>query len=178
MSENIFVDESQAKVKEVNFATVEGVYEDGLSIRLDGEEKATEKHYKCNTAIVFKVGDRVRIIRDSGTYVVEYPVGNPTGEISATNVTESINGVPISSIFESNGTTVKRATTVTGAVSSAVNVTTNINGKAIASIFESNGTTAKNATNVTTNINGKAITTIFETNGTTAKKIDQRGDIN
>lgn len=72
----------------------------------------------------------------------------------------------------------KRATTVTGAVSSAANVTTNINGKAIASIFESNGTTAKNATNVTTNINGKAITTIFETDGTTAKKIDQRGDIN
>lgn len=108
MSENIFVDESQAKVKEVNFATVEGVYEDGLSIRLDGEEKATEKHYKCNTSIVFKVGDRVRIIRDSGTYVVEYPVGNPTGEISATNVTESINGAPISSIFETNGTTAKK----------------------------------------------------------------------
>ena len=57
----------------------------------------------------------------------------------ATNVTTNINGKAISSIFESNGTTVKNAT----------NVTTNINGKAISSIFESNGTTVKNATNAT-----------------------------
>lgn len=100
---------------------------------------------------------------------------------AADNVTAQINGNTISSIFESDGTTVKKAT----------NVTTNINGKAITSIFETNGTTVKeathagsadeathaeaadSATNVTGQINGKAITSIFETDGTTVKKATQ-----
>ena len=59
------------------FATVDGVHEDGLTLIFDGEEAATEKHYKCNTSVVFSPGDRVRIIEDSGTFVVEYVVGAP-----------------------------------------------------------------------------------------------------
>lgn len=81
-------------------------------------------------------------------------------DMTAGNVSKSINKIALGSIFESNGTTVKSAT----------NVTSNINGKAISSIFESNGTTAKTSTNVTTNINGKAISSIFESDGTTCKK--------
>ena len=60
-----------------NFATVGSVYDDGLSLIFDGQETATEKHYKCNTSVAFKAGDRVKIMQDSGTYVVEYVVGAP-----------------------------------------------------------------------------------------------------
>lgn len=74
--DNVFVQEEAPK-KQINFATVAGVYNDGLSLRFDGEDTPSEKHYQCNSFVVFKVGDRVRIIEDSGTYVVEYPIGNP-----------------------------------------------------------------------------------------------------
>ena len=60
-----------------NFATVGNVYDDGLSLIFDGQENETEKHYKCNTSVFFKAGDRVKILQDSGTYVVEYVVGAP-----------------------------------------------------------------------------------------------------
>lgn len=60
-----------------HFATVGAVYADGLSLIFDGQETASQKHYKCNASITFSPGDRVKIIAVSGTYVVEYPVGNP-----------------------------------------------------------------------------------------------------
>ena len=60
-----------------NFAVVTGVYEDGLGPRIEGESAESKKHYKCNSSIVFAVGDRVKILDDSGRYVVEYPIGNP-----------------------------------------------------------------------------------------------------
>lgn len=59
------------------FATVGEVYDDGLTLIFDGEEAPTEKHYKCNTSVIFHAGDRVRILEDSGTFVVEYVVGVP-----------------------------------------------------------------------------------------------------
>lgn len=62
---------------EVRFATIGAVYSDGVTLIFDGQEAATEKHYKCNTAILFHAGDRVKIASDSGTYVVEYIVGSP-----------------------------------------------------------------------------------------------------
>lgn len=60
-----------------NFATVGAVYADGLTLIFDGESQPTEKHYKCNTSVGFTAGDRVKILADSGTYVVEYVVGAP-----------------------------------------------------------------------------------------------------
>ena len=71
---------------------------------------------------------------------------------NSVNVTTTINGKNISSIFESNGTTVKKATSATSASSAT------------------SATSATNATNVTTTINGKNISSIFESNGTTVKK--------
>ena len=58
-------------------ATVGAKYADGLSLIFDGQTAASEKHYKCNTSVTFQAGDRVKICRISGTYVVEYVVGNP-----------------------------------------------------------------------------------------------------
>lgn len=60
-----------------NFATIGGVYNDGVSLLFDGTERPSEKHYKVNTSIAFHAGDRVKILADSGTYIVEYVVGNP-----------------------------------------------------------------------------------------------------
>lgn len=62
---------------EVRFATVGAVHDDGVTLIFDGQTAATEKHYKCNTSVLFHAGDRVKIASDSGTYVVEYIVGNP-----------------------------------------------------------------------------------------------------
>lgn len=62
---------------DASFATIGTVHEDGVTLIFDGEAEATAKHYKCNASAVFAAGDRVRIIKDSGTYIVEYPIGAP-----------------------------------------------------------------------------------------------------
>ena len=58
-------------------ATVGAVHDDGLSLILDGQTEATAKHYKCNTSATFAAGDRVKVARISGSYIVEYVVGPP-----------------------------------------------------------------------------------------------------
>ena len=89
-----------------------------------------------------------------GTYP-DMSVGHATTAdtaTNATNVTTNINGHAISTIFETNGTTVKNATHATEAdtADDATNVTGSINDVAIATIFETNGSTVKNATHSTT----------------------------
>lgn len=105
-----------------------------------------------------------------------------TGELivakstDADNVTETINDKLISSIFETNGTTVKNASLA----ASATNVTGQINGENISSIFETDGITAKkstNAVNVSEKISGKNITDIFETDGTTVKSATSSSNV-
>lgn len=59
-------------------ATVGAVYDDGLSLILEGQTEATTKHYKCNTSIKFAAGNRVKVARISGSYIVEYVVGPPS----------------------------------------------------------------------------------------------------
>ena len=59
------------------FATIGSVYADGVTLIFDGEASASTKRYLVNTSIKFKSGDRVKILPDSGTYVVEYVVGLP-----------------------------------------------------------------------------------------------------
>lgn len=60
-----------------NIATIGEVYDDGVSLIFDGEETASVKHYKVNSSIIFRPGDRVKIFSNSGTYIVEYVIGNP-----------------------------------------------------------------------------------------------------
>lgn len=66
-----------------SFAVVGGIYDDGIALIFNGTAQESLKHYKCNASIPFKVGQRVRIIEDSGTYVVEYPVGAPSTVLDA-----------------------------------------------------------------------------------------------
>lgn len=135
---------------EQNFATVGTVYEDGVSLIFDGTSTASDKHYKVNASVVFTAGDRVKIIKDSGTYVVEYVVGNPKQDDTveyaesagsaetaneAKNVTEKINNILITDIFAPDGLAVQKAS----------DVTQRINGKLLNTIFDSNGTTVLKA---------------------------------
>lgn len=59
------------------FATIGAVYSDGISLIFDGETAATQKHYRCNQYCKWAAGQRVMLLRDSGTYVVCFPVGAP-----------------------------------------------------------------------------------------------------
>lgn len=81
---------TQSKDKDSIFATIGEIFADGVTLIFDGQTEATAKHYKVNSSIVFSQGDRVKIIKDSGTYVVEYPVGNPKTD-SGGDVAEEAN---------------------------------------------------------------------------------------
>jgi hypothetical protein len=61
-----------------SFATIAAKYSNGVTLIFDGETVASTKRYKVNKSASFAVGNRVKIFRDSGTYIVEYPIGNPT----------------------------------------------------------------------------------------------------
>lgn len=58
------------------FATIGGVFSDGVSLVIDGKE--TQKHYLVNTGCKYTVGAKVKVLRIDGTYIVEYVVGKPT----------------------------------------------------------------------------------------------------
>ena len=58
-----------------NFATVGAVYSNGVTLIFDGQSEATAKRYKRNLSAAFSAGQRVKICKDSGTYIVEYPIG-------------------------------------------------------------------------------------------------------
>lgn len=58
-------------------ATIAAVYTDGVTLIFDGQSEASSKHYKCNTAVPFAAGDRVKVCEIAGTFVVEYVVGAP-----------------------------------------------------------------------------------------------------
>lgn len=74
-----------AEHTESGFATVGEIFADGITLIFDGQTTASEKHYKCNAFEVFAAGQRVKIAKDSGTYVVEYPVGEPRNSFSVDN---------------------------------------------------------------------------------------------
>lgn len=67
----------EPKVPEYSFATIGGVYDDGLALIFPGAEEESEKHYRANLYCKFATGQRVYLAKDSGTYVVLFPVGVP-----------------------------------------------------------------------------------------------------
>lgn len=90
MSTNPFTEIANEIKKLVNerrhaFATVSSVGTSGISIRIDGGTDGTAKEYTCNTAVNFRVGDRVLVCRESGTYTVICKVGKPGGPTAKTS---------------------------------------------------------------------------------------------
>ena len=69
--------EEAGEETEIALATVAAVASDGVTITIDGDEEPGDKKYKVNSSALFKSGDRVKIHKNSGTYIVEYPVGAP-----------------------------------------------------------------------------------------------------
>jgi len=64
-----------AQPKPCVFATVAAVYPKGLSLVFDGESEPSAKLYKYNKSATYNVGDRVKVTKVSGTYIVDYPIG-------------------------------------------------------------------------------------------------------
>lgn len=58
-------------------ATIATVTSSGVTMIIDGETEAGEKEYRVNAAQLYAAGDRVKIHKDSGTYLVEYVIGDP-----------------------------------------------------------------------------------------------------
>lgn len=79
--EEDFIDSEDLEDEEagegISLATVASVTASGVTLIIDGEEEAGEKEYKVNAMQRIKVGDRVRIFKVSGTYLIEYVVGTP-----------------------------------------------------------------------------------------------------
>lgn len=61
-------------------ATVAEVTASGVKIAVDGAGEAGTKEYKANTIQKFAEGDRVKICKNSGSYLVEYKIGNPMAD--------------------------------------------------------------------------------------------------
>ena len=117
----------------MNFATIKAVYDDGVTLAFD-DGSESQKHYRVNSGVVFNAGDRVRILEDNGTYVVEYVVGRPI---------KAINAGTASTADSANKLSVARQIKLTGDVEG----TANFDGSANISISVSSLRTAalKNA---------------------------------
>lgn len=72
--------ESENQTQDLLLATVASVTNNGLTMILDGESEATQKKYKYMTSAYPdpSVGDRVVVMRLSGTYVVLGKIGSST----------------------------------------------------------------------------------------------------
>lgn len=66
---------------EFSFATISSVTGTGVTLILDGQDEDGGKEYKANACAVFQVGDRVKVHKDSGTLVVEFPIGAPGSRV-------------------------------------------------------------------------------------------------
>lgn len=141
-------DNSKNYVKQVRFSDSSANYSGYLDVYIEaGGQNAywltvdAEKVYNTN----FEIYDFESVTEAVVDNVIIVDVPKTGG--SNTNKPIYQQGRPVlvgdqNAIFESDGTTVKKATKATN----ADNVKTNINGKAITDIFESNGTTVKKAT--------------------------------
>lgn len=108
------------EVPEASFATISEIFEDGVTLLFDGLDAPTTKRYKVNAFVVFQPGDRVRVIKDSGTYVVEYPVGNPRTEFTADSATNADHATTADTATNAgHATTADSASQVTGTISYA-----------------------------------------------------------
>lgn len=117
--QDLAVDEPN-EVPEASFATISEIFEDGVTLLFDGLDAPTTKRYKVNAFVVFQPGDRVRVIKDSGTYVVEYPVGNPRTEFTADSATNADHATTADTATSADhATTADSASQVTGTISYA-----------------------------------------------------------
>lgn len=81
MIENLVeIAKENEKNSKADFATISVIHADGVQLIFDGETTAAQKHYQVLQSYKPKVGDRVYLVRVSGTAVVLGSVGAPTSE--------------------------------------------------------------------------------------------------
>lgn len=161
MIENYQEEEEMTAVEpqEANFATIGKIYDDGVSLIWDDTGTESEKHYKVNSFAVFRAGDRVRIVKDSKTYVVEYSVGNPKKTFNADSATSALSA--------NKANTATNATTATNADNAA-----KLNNKTEANLSVNFAKTATTATNFTGRHTGSNIG-FFNMSGTYQRTVSQ-----
>ena len=69
---------SKAPDTEFYLATVAEVGASGVRLLFAGESSATSKYYKCLSSANVSTGDRVVVMKQSGTYIVMGAIGGPT----------------------------------------------------------------------------------------------------
>lgn len=69
----IFQEPEPKKARTDFFATIAGIFSDGVSLNIGGA--VTSKHYLVNTGCTYKVGDTVKVLKINDTYIVEYVIG-------------------------------------------------------------------------------------------------------
>ena len=69
--------EEEENQEEIVLATVAEVTANGVKITINGSDEAGDKEYKANSSQLIKQGDRVKIHKNSGTYLIEYVIGSP-----------------------------------------------------------------------------------------------------
>lgn len=90
--DNLFLlgipDAGEEQANNLSLATVAGVYSDGLSLIPDDQAEATQKHYKylASAYPAPAAGDRVVVMKMSGTYVVMGSLGGNTSLPAANTV--------------------------------------------------------------------------------------------
>lgn len=79
--ENLLTETSTAEKPQFATATVAARGDNGVTLKFPGESNAGSKQYRCVVGAPIKVGDRVLLLKDSGTYVVLGALGGAPGRI-------------------------------------------------------------------------------------------------
>lgn len=116
---------AQVEPKEIpdhSVAIVEEVFDDGVTLQFPSDNEAKGKHYKCNSTIKLKAGDKVYVQKVDKTYIVLFPVGGPaktihadTADSAATAVTATSAGKADTASKADSATTAENATKATNA---------------------------------------------------------------
>jgi len=72
--DEVALKKSVEPIKPHEIATIGTVYADGVTLKFDDSTTESTKHYKRNKSITFLAGDRVKVRKYSGTYIVEYAI--------------------------------------------------------------------------------------------------------
>lgn len=74
-------------------------YDNGVTLIFPGAQGESAKYYKCNSTIKLTPGQRVRIEKISGSFVVAYPIGVPAQKIVADSA-DAIGGYTVATDSE------------------------------------------------------------------------------
>lgn len=96
--------------------TIIGVDGSGYIVQIDGEEQARTKRFRANASYRFYNGERVKLSKISGTYVIEYPVESANLGYSAGLTYNKLANASVSWVRDLGGADVSYSSTDDAAV--------------------------------------------------------------